>query len=149
MVNVTTSTQLSVLFSTIRTSLLSSSTIAGYMTTQDFYQFDPNFKQVKYPHIQIELPSTDTDLLTMNHATTLKTFTIPIILRVEFIAKDNHSTIAQAIINQLESDEATFDALGYYDLSIDLVDTDGGVELDQKRVIISNFELSFNGGIDR
>lgn len=151
MTSVTKSSQLDI-FSLIKQVLRTSTVLNGKFGTNDYYEYEPNQKSSAFngfPYIVIRVPSTETDLLVLNHTTTIKGFNIPIILRVEFSARDNFKTYANAILDTLESGTTTFQDSGYYDINIDLIDTDDQAIIDQKEIVEGMFELTFQGYVNR
>jgi len=151
MAAISSTTQLSV-YSTIKSLLQTSSVLNTKFTSNDYYQFEPNAKSASfrgYPYIWINIPETETDLLVTDHSTNLKDFNIDIILRMEYEARDNYLTYANAIISTIESGESTLQSAGYYNVKIELIGTDDHQIIEQKQVIEGLFQLSVNGYLGR
>jgi len=139
-------------FELIRDALLANSTISAKFTTNDIYQYEPKHKSAdfrRFPYIWVNLPSTETDPLVLDHSTTLKNLTGNIFLRVEYLARDKFRNFANAIIFAIEAYEDTFKASGYYTPLINLIDTDPNAVIDQKELVEGTFELSHQGAVAR
>ena len=143
------STQLTI-FETIRDSLLSNSVISSKFSQSDFYQWEPKLKgaSTKVPYIVIKIPTTSTEFIVMDHDNRLKELSVELIMVLDYEARDNFITYANAIINQFESATTTFEGVGYYNSRIDL---ESNVEeiIDQKDVVTGTFSLMFNGWVNR
>lgn len=139
------------LFDTIRNILQTNKVLAEKFTKSHFYLFEPLPKDNKfseYPYIVIQLPETDTDLVVLDHQTTLKPFIIPIKLVVDFVATDKVLLFSNAILSAIEASEETFETLGYINLKIKIVDSSEELA-DQKNVAAVFFELNFDGRVLR
>ena len=151
MTSVTKTTQLSI-FTIVRDLLRTNSSIAARFPQSSFYEYDPKLKSNAFrgfPYIVIRTPSTDTDLLTFNHTTTMKNFTIPIDLVVEYTARDKFKDYANAIISTIEGGETTMEASGYYNTKIEVSDVQDDAIIDSKEVILGTFDLEVTGAILR
>lgn len=151
MVNVTNTTQLST-FSLVRDALLANSELAKTFSKQNIFQFEPKNKgmnAVGFPYIVITLPTTETDPLILDHSTTIKSITGTIILRVDYLKRDNVRTYCNNIIRAIESYEGTFNSSGYYTPLIELIDLDENIVINQKELVEGTFELSFQGAVTR
>lgn len=150
-VNITSTTQLST-FETVRDIFLADSTLSKKFKESNIYQFEPNMKSLSFrslPYIVINIPNTETELLTMNHEQTQKEFNIEIVLVVAYEpARDKVLEYMNAIIDSLENSESTFDALGYFNLRID-AETPTVELIKEKQVVVSLMTLSFSGGVAR
>lgn len=148
---VTNTAQLS-LFSTIRTALLDNPTIYAYFSTDTITQFKPKEKSATFkgfPYIQVSFPETSTDLLVLSHENTIKDFEVTLSLVMEYLARDNYLTIANAIIYALEHAESTFDTASYHNLKIELIGTDDNYVTNQKECIRGEFSLRLTGTVWR
>lgn len=139
------------LYDSIVTVLRNNSTLGARFGTSNFYEFEPsimsiNFSQV--PYISVSIPTLDTEIVSLNRKLKFKSISIPIRLVIDFTARSKFRTYANALINQLEISESTFEQKGYYDLVIDL-ESVGEEMINQKKVIAGNFVLSFNGTVSR
>lgn len=147
---ITNTTQLST-FSIIKGILKNNSTLAAKFKDSDYYEFEPNLKSMRssdLPYIVIELPTTDTGMMTLNNSKTFKDLSISIMLVIDYDARSKFLGYANAIIRQIESAETTFEASGYYGIKIDLIDTSIEV-IDQKQVIVGEFEITSVGSVRR
>lgn len=147
---VTNTAQLST-FTLIRDILRNNSTISQKFKIDDFHLFEPSLKSLtstSLPYIVIEIPDTETELLTYDHATTLKEFTIPITLAVSYEARDKFTTYAEAIIYQIEASSSTLEASGFINTRMDITNT--GVDIiKDKRVCVAQFDLMLTGRVER
>ena len=103
------------------------------------------------PFIVINVPSTETDLLVVTNSTTIKDYTIVLELLISFDARSKFTEYSNAIIKQLEdlTSTTTFEASGFYNTEIDLVDTNVNEIIQEKPVIRGTFELKFDVNINR
>ena len=149
MTAVTITTQLST-FALIRDIILTSSSLTTKFTKNDFYEFEPNLKSpgVKLPHFVLRLPRTETDTLVIDQSTTIKEFTVDILLKMDYSARDKAVTYSNALIRAIESSESTFQSSGYYMPVIEVVKIDDEIE-DQKQLIVGQFELKLTGNVLR
>lgn len=147
---ITNTTQLST-FSIIKGILKNNSTLSAKFKDSDYYEFEPNMKSMSsndLPYIVIELPTTDTGIMTVDNSISFKELSIPLMLVVDYDARSKFTEYANAIIKQIESSESTFEASGYYGIRIDLVDT--SIEIvDQKQIIVGEFEITSIGSVRR
>lgn len=144
---VTDTTQLSV-FTTIRDLLLQNSTLNNKFSKSNFYLFEELLKNSKLPQIIIKVPPYDTELLTLDHSITWKTFSIPIIMKIGWTAKDKAVDYANAVINQIEQNEISLATNRIHNPKINLIDLDDDTE-DQTRIVEAQFELTYNLDVRR
>lgn len=149
MTAVTVTTQLST-FSTIRTILLSNTTLAAKFTSNDIYQYEPNLKSpdIRLPYIAIDLPSTTTDLYVMSLNDSLKTFEISMRLVVEYQARDNFINYANAILAVIEGTESSFNGIGLFNIKCEFQDASTEI-LKEQQVIAGNFSITGDGTVGR
>jgi len=148
--DITNTTQLS-LFSLIKTALRGNTALLTKFNSNDYYRFEPSFKSFSFsqlPFIVIQTPTTDSEFLVLDHSNNLKDFNITIMLFVDFSARDNFDTYANAIVAEIESEESTFESSGYYHAEIDLVDV-GTDDIQDKKVVVGTFEMTLSGSVSR
>jgi hypothetical protein len=150
MAEVTYTTQLSV-FDTIKSVLISDSTISAKFRSQDFFQYDPQLLSNplnQFPYIVIGVPDVETKDFIIDYSTALKAMTVTITLVIEYEAREKVLTYANAIISSLESARSTFDDSGYY---ISQVDFKGSVteRNSNKTLIVSSFDVMFTFTVAR
>lgn len=149
-IEITSTTQLST-YSLIQSILLSNSTLSQKFNKQRIYEFEPNLESISFdmlPYIVVNVPTTDTDILTLNHDTNMKTFNVQIVLVMDWIARGNFTNYCNAIIRQIESSVTTLEAAGYYNQVINL--DSSGIELIKgKQVVVGNFTLTMTGSMER
>ena len=149
MTAVTITTQLST-FTIIRDILRGNSSIGAKFAKTDFYEFEEKLKAIKtrIPLFVIMIPSTETDLLVFDSSSTIKEFSVGILLKMDYSARDNFITYANAVIYEIEKSSTTFEASGYYFPKIELIKADAEVE-DEKQLIVGEFELKLTGNVVR
>ena len=149
-INITNITQLNT-FSLIRGILRNNSTITAKFPITNFHEFDPLVKDITfsgYPFIVINVPTSETNSLTMNKTQTTKEFEIIITLIMEWEARGNFTSYSNAIISQIESAMNDFETSGYY---LDRIDPETPIvtDLSQKKIIEGTFRVYLNGGVAR
>jgi hypothetical protein len=137
-------------FTLIRDILLGSTVLSAKFTRNDFFEFEENLKalNVRLPHFVIKVPVTNTDLLVINQGTTIKEFSVMILLKMDYSARSNFRTYANAVIRQIESSESLFEASGYYMPKVELSSVGDEVE-DEKQLVVGQFELRLIGNVLR
>ena len=148
--NLPKDTQFSI-FETIRTLLLTNSTIRKYFNKKNFYRFEPNLKSngTNLPLIVIKIPLGDeTDLLVLNHRITFKSFETPIIFKIGFEAKAKAIDFTNAIVATIEQGESTLNAAGIQNVKISVDSVDKETE-NQKDLVVGQFVMSFDAGVSR
>jgi len=149
MVIITASTQLST-FSMIRNILLSNSVLGAKFRTKDFYEFEPRHKSTSFngfPYIIIMVPTAEDEQAYLGDTISDKEFEVEIILRMDFLAKDNFTSYASSILNELDNSQSDFQASGYYMHSIEFEGSQSIVE-DQKHLVEGTFSLILKGEVD-
>jgi hypothetical protein len=155
---VTNTAQLDI-FQTLRDVLLNNSTLSTKFKKINFYEFEPNLDSISFdmlPYIVIQPPSTETDLLVIDHNCNLKSFTVNLILVMAWEARKlrnsdgtvddggNFRKFANAIIRQIEAEDSTLQDQGYQNARVNLIDT--SVDLIQgKQSVTGQFEVIFDG----
>ena len=138
-------------FDTFVTSMLSNKTLSAKFKKADFYDFRPLTKSARFagfPYIVFNYPSTKTEFEDLKRKLTSKDFESEVLLIVEFDARGKFREYANAMIAQVEADQADFRTAGYDDVILELLDSD--VELEnQKKVIVGRFVWSANGMVER
>lgn len=150
MADITNTTQLS-LFSLIKTALKGNSTLQYKFKDSSYYRFEPSFKANSFsglPIIVIKTPETDSEFLVLDHTNNLKGFSVTIMLMMDFSARDKFDDYANAIVAELESEEATFENSGYFNAEIDLLDVGEDI-IQERRVVIGTFEFRVGGSVSR
>lgn len=151
MTSINQNTQLST-FSLIKAGLLANEIISAKFKSQDIYEFEPKQKSKEFrgfPYIWVNLPSAESDKITIDHGITGKTFSADLFLRVEWLARDKFTGYANAIIAAIEAYESTFQQNGYMDTEIELLDTDPNTVIDQKELVEGTFEIKWHGQVGR
>ena len=139
--------------SVVKTILLTNSTIsARFNTNNNFYEFEPNPKASGfkgYPYILIRYPNTATDTMVFTHGTTMKEFKCQVLLRMDYEARNNFKTYANAIIEAIEDNEGILETNGYYNTKIELIDVNDRQLIEENQIVEGEFELLVTGNINR
>lgn len=150
MAQITNTTQLSI-FSLIRSAIKANSTLLTKFSDRNILQYEPKHKSssfVGFPYIVVKIPVTETEFVTLDHSDTEKSLDVTLILRMDYLAKDNFLNYANALIKAIESYESTFDTNGYFNTEINVRSVDE-VANDQKDLIEGTFILSYLGSVGR
>jgi len=141
-----------ILFDKIFKSITNNSTLSKYFNRGDIYEFEPLVKSNSFkgfPFIIVNVPSTeDVDFENLKRTARDKEFVVSIHLIVDYVARDKFTEFSNALINALETDIATYEKFGYYDLRIKLTSVTPE-PLSQKTVVRGIFELSFEGTVKK
>ena len=146
---ITSSAQLST-FSTIKSILMTSTVLNTKFATGDYYEFEPNLKAGSfsgYPYIVINTPSLSNPDETFE-GVSFKVNQIIIELVVEYSARSNFVTYANAIIDVIESNESTLESVGLYNTKIEFDDTSEEY-VSQKQMVRGTFTLTHDGYVTR
>lgn len=146
------------LFSHIRSALIANSVLLTKFNIGNIYQYEPKHKSTSFngfPYIWINLPETpDNKKLTMSNSVRDKMFTVPLILRMDYMvianiaSGDKFKDYCNAIIDAIESYDSTFQDNGYYDVEIELQNVDPSVVINQKELVEGIFEIRFHGKVN-
>ena len=150
MPSITNTTQFST-FALIRGILISNTTLKTKFNLNYVFEFEPKHKSINFcgfPYLVIQVPTTETDLLTFNHANTIKDFNVTILMVMDYEARDNVTNYCNALIKAIESKESSFQSVGYYNPKIELISAVPEIQ-DQKQLIVSEFRLELMGGVER
>jgi hypothetical protein len=147
---ITNTTQLST-FSIIRDIIRGDSTLSVKFPVSSFYEFEPNIKSLKrsfLPYFIIKVPNTDVEFIDMKHQNQMTEFNIDITMVMDYDARDNFTSYANKVIRQIESNETTFEAYGYFNVKIKLNDS-GSDYIDGGQTVTGIFELTVTGRVER
>jgi len=148
MVQITANFQLST-FSMIRTILLSNSIIAAKFRKDSFYEFEPKHKSHsfnQFPYIVVMVPQVEDAEEYLGDIVSDKEFEIEIILRMDYLARDNFASYASSIVGELDNSQSDFQSGGYYMESIKFEGSESLV-MDQKQLIEGRFSLILRGEV--
>lgn len=147
--NIDSSTQLST-FDFLKGLFKANSTLSKVFRDKDYYQFEPNLKNTgtKLPHMIIKIPNTDTEAVNLDYTQTEKNFTVIILVKEDYSARDKVEAHNNAIIATIEGAQDTFETNSYFRVKIDLNDSDDEIE-DSKQIILSQFTLTFTAPVGR
>lgn len=144
-----TNTSMLTTFSMIRTVILTNSTISGKINASDFYEFEPNEKSTQFkgfPYMIVMVPQMENTEQYLGEVTKDKMFTVEIILRMEWEARDNFASYASNIISVLESSNSTYQASGYNLVGVDF---EGPLKdvVHQRQIVEGSFMLALSGEV--
>jgi hypothetical protein len=148
MVQITNTTQLST-FSIIRSILLSNSVLSKKFSTNDFYEFEPKHKSnsfKSFPYIIINVPSADNLNEYLGDIINHKEFEVEIILRMDYLARDNFSSYASNILYEIEKSNSIFSANGYHLIKISSSSPEL-LSVQSKEIVEGNFSLLIEGEV--
>lgn len=151
MVNINSSTQLSV-FDLIKAALIANSTLSSKFNSNNIFQYEPKHKgigTVSFPYIWVSVPELSDEHVVFNNNVTLKDLSASLVLRMEYQAKDNLLSYANAIVEAVEAYESTFQASGYYDVKCEVQGVNSDTVIDQKELVEADFMISFKGQVSR
>lgn len=148
---ITQTTQLDT-FSLIRAAIKANSTLSAKFNDSNIYEFEPKHKgnkQTHFPYIWVDVPSLSADTPSFDNSFSIKELEANAVLRMEWHARDNFTTYANAFIKAIEDYEDTFDASGYYDVECEYLGNDPNQVIDQKEIVEAAFRISFQGKVQR
>jgi len=142
-------TQLST-FDTFKTVLSSNTVLSSAVDSDSYYEFEPNLKSGSFngfPYIVVNTPQLDNPEGTFD-TLEFKENTVIIELVVEYHARSNYKTYANAVIQALETAESTLETIGLYNTT---VVHDGVAEeyMNQKQLVRGTFTVSHDGYVTR
>ena len=139
-------------FSLIRDAILANATLAVKFSKGNIYQFEPKHKShsfIGFPYIWADVPGADPEKTVFDNSVVEHSFSAPILLRMDWEARDNAVSYANAILKAIADYESTFQRSGYYDVMIRLVDVNPDQVIEQKQIVETEFEISFHGSVRR
>ena len=148
--NITNTNQLST-FSIIRDIIRTNSTLGARFKTSDFYEFEPRHKSSSFkgfPYMVIQVPDVSNVDQYLGDTVINKEFDVEIILRMDYIARDNYSSYASNLVAVLGSSNSAFEENGYHLVSIETSGTPEALSMDQKQVVEGRFTLTLQGEVD-
>ena len=151
MTNIQNTTILST-FDLIRDAIIANSTLFPKFNITNIFQFEPKHKSSTFkgfPYFLVNIPELDTNKVVFDNNFTIKGFTVSIILRVDYLAKKKVLGYANAFIAAMEAYESTFQASGYYEVTVDHIDTNPNQQIEQKEVVEVEFSMTFKGQVQR
>ena len=141
------------LFDTIKTAILTDSVLSAKFGTGRIFEFEPIPKSASFPglpYIVVNIPTNESDPLTMDQKTQFKPFTVMIELVMDqaIAATGAYRTYANKILAALEGAVTSFQTLGYYNLKATL---EGSVSdtVKDKSCIRGTFSLTLSGVTNR
>ena len=138
-------------FSAIRTIMKKSSILNAKFGTDDYYEYEPATKGGdfnKHPYIVINDPQATQEEETFNSIVRFKEYPIIIELVVEYSARSNFVSYANAVIDVIEKNESDLESSGYYNTKIDFNGSDVEI-INQHRNIRGTFTLGLDGTVSR
>jgi len=148
---VTNTTQLST-FVLLRDLILTNATISGKFKERDFYEFEPNHKSRSFngfPYFILSSPTTDTEFLTLDHTATDKEFVVEVTMVLDYVARDNFKTYADALVSVVEGGTSTLEGSGYYNHTINQTSAPRPIARDTKLVVEGTFAVAMTGFVNR
>lgn len=151
MTSITNTTVLS-LFDLLKAAVVADSTLSFKFSANNILQFEPNHKAVNFtgfPYIWFNIPNTDSSKVVFDNNFTVKDLSVSAFMRIDWLARSNVLSYANAMIRAIESYESTFQASGYHDVMIDVIDVNPHQIIDQKDIVEVEFLITFRGQVSR
>lgn len=137
-------------FTIVRDILNGNSTLNAKITLSDYYDFQPNPKSTGFkgfPYILINVPEAEPIDEYLGDIVENKEFSIEIVLRVDYIARDKFTSFSSNILSQLRGSNSSFQASGYELMNITF-DGSNVVYVNQKQVVEGTFTLTLQGEVN-
>ena len=150
MTYISSSTQLST-FTLLRGLVVSNSTLSVKFNLNNVFEFQPRHKSSNFcgfPYMIIKTPESDDPEEYLGNQVRLKEFDVEIIIRMDYLARDNFTTYASALVALFDSATAnsTMIANGYNIIKIESGKPEP-ITMDQKELIEGTFTLMLEGDV--
>lgn len=137
-------------FSIIRDIIRTNSTLGAKFAVSDFYEFEPRHKASSFggfPYFIIMIPDVSNADEFLGDIVKNKEFDVEIILRMDYLARDNYSSYASNLLTVIDSSNSTFESNGY---NLVRIESDGqpvAQVMDQKQIVEGRFTLTLQGEV--
>ena len=151
MTAITNTTVLST-FSIVRDAILNNSTLSKKFNTSNIYQYEPKHKSRNFkgfPYFWVNIPSKDSEKAIFNNSFTEDLFEITVLLRVDYEAREVVLDYVNAFNKAIQDYESVFQASGYYDVMVDLIDVNSNQQIEQKELVEVEFVVGNHGQVLR
>jgi hypothetical protein len=141
------------IFTIIRDAIKANTTLSAKFNNTNIHQFEPKHKAGAsfkgFPYFWINIPSTDTEKLVFDNSVVPHTFSVGVLLRMDWEARSKVLDYANAFMYAIGEYESTFDDSGYYDVMVHLIDVNPNQVINMKQIVETEFELTFKGKVRR
>ena len=148
---ITNGTQLNI-YSILFDIITSDATLSRKFNSRNIYEFEdtkPKATNNKspFPYIVIKVPLYDiTERVVVTNTTQIKTFNVPILMVIEWKAKDKAREYSNALINAVEQNQSKFTDAGYNKPIIPSEGIDPET-ISGAEVVTARFNLQVNGQV--
>ncbi len=140
------------IFSLIRDAITANSTLSPKFNVNNIHQFEPKHKGIPsggFPYFWANIPSTEELKVVFDNNLTLHELTVPVLLRMNWDARDNVLSYCNAFLKAIRDYESIFESSGYYDIMVDLIDVNPNQAISQNQVVESEFMITVHGQVFR
>jgi len=151
MTNIDNTTVLSV-FNIIKNAIIDNNTLTTKFNASNILQFEPKHKSASFkgfPYFWINFPESEPEKIVFDNNFTIRSFDVPVILRVDYQARSRVLDYANAFLKAIEDDELVFDNSGYYDVMPSIIDTNPDQQIEEKEVVEVEFNIALRGQVSR
>jgi hypothetical protein len=150
MTSIATTTQLST-FSLLRSIILSNATLASKFNINNILEFEPKHKSTNFcgfPYMVVSVPEINDTEDYLGNQVRHKEFDVEIMLRMDYLAKDNYTTYASALISVMDSATANsaMQASGYHIVKVEAGKPEV-INLNQKELVEGIFTIMLEGDV--
>ena len=149
MTRITAVSQLSIL-SVIQDIVQSDSVLLTKFPDNKIVQFDPQWKASSFPgfpYLWAPIPSSEDTTEYLGDTLQYREFEIPMVLTMEWDARDNYANYAGRLLTIMNASRATWNALGYQLVSFDADGPPSQESIHQKEVLRGEFTLVLQGDV--
>lgn len=139
-------------FSITRDIILADSVLSLKFKKDNVLQFEPKHKSSYFkgfPYFWINIPQSPQEKLVFDNSLTSREWNVPVIMRLDYSARDKTVSYANAFIKAIEDNEASFQSDGFMDVMVSLIDLNPSQVVDDFEVVEAEFELSLKGAVGR
>jgi len=139
-------------FPLVRAALVANSTLSTKFPVEKILEYEPKHKStnfVGFPYIWVVFPRSDESKLTTNGSLYESEVSCALLLRIEWDARSKGREYCNAIMEAITDYEDTFQSSGYYDVHVDLINSDSNFIINQKQILQFEFELTWKAMVRR
>ena len=139
-------------FNLVRDAILASDVLSKKFETKMIVQFEPKHKSrgfSGFPYFWVNIPEATPEKLVFDNSLVNEELSCTVILRMDWEARDNYLSYANAFLKAIADYESTFESAGYYDVMPRLIDTNPNQTIEEKQVVEGEFSLDWHGHVRR
>lgn len=140
------------MFSLVCDAILANTVLSAKFDKSRIVQFEPKHKAAQalgFPYFWANIPSMDSTKLVLNNEFTMKEFSVPVLLRIDWVRRDRVLEYSNAFVKAIGDYDSVFGLSGYYEVLCDVININPGQVVDGKEIVEAEFELSFKGHVAR